>query len=343
MNNIFEHILLGSQVSETDLQLLRDSCLSDATLRRDVDLAVKVLEQIRESRIQEQRLDFEAAWENVFEKNHSAQPGVPLATRPAIRSKSRSERRTEPGAALRWIAVAAIVVSLSLFAYVGRQSIRPQEIVFHSDGDQFRVISMEDGSSVRLSPGSKLSISVAGSKSLPGEGVSMELDGSAFFFIAPRTEPLFVQTELSLTSVLGTRFGIVENEQTSQIFLLDGSVSFASSFDKTVSVIVGQNESSRIVGSDPPTFPSPIDVAKALEWTDLVLFRRTPLHEVASSLSARFGVQIEIEESLVDLTFTNTFVPEQGVLVMLETVALALGVHLDTDPSSNRYRFSPDP
>lgn len=335
MNAILEHILLSdpaadaasNPAAEPGLHDLSDACESDTSLCHEVRMVVALLTYIRDARITDEKEDFERVWAETFQKTRPDRKGrmVQVVMRPA----------------LRWVAAAAILASLVLFSYVSRQSLEPQMSVINAPLDRFRVHTLSDGSSIRLSPGSSLFYPAEYEYSESLDGHDYVLDGSAFFSVAPITEPLRIKTELATVTVLGTQFGIVETAQVSRIILMEGVVEFASNARPESPVVVTHDESSQVVGTDLPSDPTPVDITAALKWTDLILFRATPLSEISFSLASRFNVRIDVDPALIDLTFTNTFAPEQGILEMLHTIALALAVKLDANPETGMYRFSP--
>ena len=77
---------------------------------------------------------------------------------------------------------------------------------------------------------------------------------------------------------------------------------------------------------------APMQVARgeiadgALVWHGQIIFRSTPLKDVAQTLQQAYGVTIDLSERLATERVTGTFEQEAGVEMMIETLAATLGV-----------------
>ena len=168
MKNFLEHILLSDQATDDDRRRLADLCASDtdtaAATRRLAGLVGRVREMESAGLEREMESEFEAAWIAEF----GAQPAQPVRHATVYRLRN----------SLRWVAAAAIIVSAGLFSYIaltpGQEPVR----TIAAAEAEFLVHTLEDGSTVRLSPGARISVLESG---------DLELVGSAFFSISPLT------------------------------------------------------------------------------------------------------------------------------------------------------------
>jgi transmembrane sensor len=130
----------------------------------------------------------------------------------------------------RWLAVAAsvlLVVGLSWYFIVQRQKTNPVEAatvaIAKNNTPEKMALTLNDGSAVELSPGSKLSYSgIANSLKR-----AVILDGEASFNIAKNAgNPFSVYSHSVLITVLGTRFTVrsYEENKATKVILHEGRV-----------------------------------------------------------------------------------------------------------------------
>ena len=255
--------------------------------------------------------DFDAAWAGHFAP----------ATRPAAPDRRPRRRRH----ALRWswrlvatVAVGAFVAALALV--IGRDA--GLQTVATAEGE-IHLLEWADGSTVRLLGGSSLTFA---------EGDAFDrrvrLVGRAFFDVAPGAATFTVETPTALATVLGTSFGIRADEAEMDVVLASGRLAVASKAAQDRLVVLDAGEMSRVARNALPSTPAPVDLAEALGWTGLLLFRATPAAEVAEALVARYAVEIDLPEGLGEEQFTGTFAPEQPVEEVLGALATTLDARL---------------
>ena len=330
MNKFLEHILLSDDVSDDERRRLTDLCRTDAStatsVRRFVSLLTEMERVENVERAVSEESDFNDAWDVEFPSVTSESEHVSLIQdRPKLRLVQRPT-------VLRWVAAAALIVSIGLFWQVVDQPSAEQSQTFAASDNAYLIHQLADGSVIRLSPGSSVGVATDG---------TVTLQGSAFFSVTPQASTMKVVTARTTTEVLGTQFGIVESTNLTRIVMMEGVVSFSSNAMPNEQVRLELNQTSTVVGSDAPSTPSIVDISSALSWTDLILFRAAPLETVATILSDKFQISISVDESISQLTFTNTFRPEQGIQEILNTVALASGVDVVANPEAGGFVLQP--
>ena len=198
------------------------------------------------------------------------------------------------------------------------------------------LVSLPDGSKVRLSAGS--SITLAGTDTFERQ---LTLDGSAFFDVVPSDIRFEIETTNASVVVYGTSFGVTAatHSDITEVTLVSGSVSLSSA-NEDDAVLLNPGEFSRVVGDSSPTEPQIVDLESALSWSDLFVFRDTPLSQVAERLSERFELPIAVDEELLNRTVTGTFAPENGLRFILDAVAAALNVRVETSDDNQVYSIT---
>ena len=280
-------------------------------------------------RIREDADAFEAAWENGsglyrISVDRDAIPATGGPLRPT-RQVMRLVRRALAAAAV----VAVLVVGRQ---FVGTDS--PAAFETWQADVTWQMIDLEDGSSVRLGPGStlqRLSDATGGER-------RYQFEGHGFFDVEPNTAPFIVESPEALTTVLGTSFAVQTDEGT-RVTLFSGRVSMASRIGG--SVILEPGQLGRVdTGMQLPSVED-VDLTLNLSWTELLIFRDTPMSQVAERLSETFDVSITLDDRLKDTPLTGTFESDRGMRAILDIVAAALGATV-TDSGDDSFHLSPD-
>lgn len=262
--------------------------------------------------------DFDAVWADHFE---AASTPVPArADRPGVQRLHRAGRTP----VLRWAGRAAAVLAVLAFAAV-------VALVWQRDAgletiatapDEVRVLTLADGSTVRLMGGSELTYTPPEASTPFNRRV--RLVGRALFDVQHGTQPFVVETETALTTVLGTRFGVEADAEVTEVVLVTGKVALAPRAARAQMVVLAPGQASRVAAAALPTTPAEVDVAEALAWTDLFVFRATPLAEIAERLTAHYGVQVTAAPELADEAVTGTFDQADDLRDVLDAVAATL-------------------
>jgi len=158
-----------------------------------------------------------------------------------------------------------------------------------------KTVSLADGSSVRLAPGSRLSV-IDG---FSDEHRRVKLHGDAFFEVTEGSTPFIVETFDTQTTVLGTSFGIRawpgSMNAATQIVVESGRVSVEH--DES-SVVLNAGEAAK-VDLDELTSPERIDIESALAWRDGGLgYDEELIGNVISDLERRFDIRISAPSSI---------------------------------------------
>lgn len=260
----------------------------------------------------------------LFEQVWEAQLDV---QRPARRSRRRS--------LVRWPARIALGVSALVLVAIGVFSVLDEArrtTVTASTGTE--VIQLADGSTARLAPGATLTY-VAGTSF----DRSVNLTGSAYFEVAPRSTGFSVRTSTASTTVLGTRFGVTGSETQTAVVLIAGRVAVTGRSGKDAVVVLDPGQLTTVRAGQDPSPPENVILAEALPWSDLLIFRDTPMHQVVERLRETRGASITLAPELAELGVTGTFGPEQSTTEILQILSATLGATLDN--AAGEFRIVP--
>ncbi|HEX7090060.1 MAG TPA: FecR domain-containing protein [Longimicrobiales bacterium] len=219
---------------------------------------------------------------------------------------------------------AAIVVAACMGYALGWMAGRPgaqetgAELV--TGAGERATIELADGSIVRLGPDSRLQ--------LPQDPGRREvwLDGRAFFAVARREgQPFRVRTRLGEALVLGTRFEIQVGEQGLEVMVVEGRVSLEAG---ETSVKLEAGEVGRVDQARAVEVTRLDDVIQRLDWTgDFLVFKDTPLRQVAVEVGRLFGAKVVIADStLQERTVTGWYAGTSFERTM-EAICLIVGAH----------------
>lgn len=306
--------------TDADLSPAERALLDESAEQLDALMASHpALERIL-ARIRSEADAFESAWMQAAPVREDRGPLRP------VRSSMRLLRRT--------LAAAAVVTLL----VVGRQWIAPEptsDLPSWAAAASWSLASLPDGSEVRIAPGTTLAW-------LSEEGAGerrVRLEGSAFFDVTAGPDPFRVETDEALTTVLGTSFGVRTREGT-EVTLVSGRVSLAGHGGQSLILEPGQQGWLR-AGMDLPEIRT-VELGDALSWTELLIFRDTPMAEVVRQLSQAFNVTIILHESLKETPLTGTFESERGTKAILDIIGAALGATV-TEVEAGRFELNPAP
>jgi len=327
-----------SDALTTEEKAVLDAARDDITAAID---AIPALDQVVE-RIQNERTDFEAVWDQHRESGPAA-----AASEERPRRTERAERPPQRPASLRtktdrrwtWrLTVAALLLGAAALAvFYGPEDAARTTVT--ADANERQVIEFEDGSTVRLVGAATLSYN----PKMTGAGsrrVTLAR-GQAYFDVRSRDDAAFVvSTPAARTEASGTQFGVTTRNDTTEVVLVEGTVRVeAESQGEGASVVLEPGQRSFVQDGQPPSPPASTDLTSALDWTGLFVFRSTPTRALARRLSNHHGVSIRVAPALTDEPVTGTFDREQSVSEVLQTVARTLGAEVETEDGS--YRLVP--
>jgi len=195
-------------------------------------------------------------------------------------------------------------------------------------GEKKEVV-LPDSSHVWLNSGSKLKYA---SQFVKKER-KVYLEGEAYFEVfKDPSKPFVIEAGNSVTRVLGTAFNLCARKGESYVVVTvtEGKVAFGSKEaatpvhlkpgDKGI-LNTGTHQTEKVVNEDP----------NFLAWkTGKLIFRNTPLSQVALKLTDFYGRSIRVENAgKADIPFTSTF-DHQSLRDVITIIELSLQVKADT-------------
>lgn len=227
----------------------------------------------------------------------------------------------------RWLAAAAVLVGL---VFAARWWLAPPRTTYLAD-TSYRTVRLADSSAVVLSPGTRLTASIAAHR-------AVTLHGEAYFDVhRDAAHPFVIDAAEMEVTVRGTAFTVTAYD-TSRVLLVrvrEGRVQVVAGPD-TLLLTAGQHarfDRARHVLERQPAPPMEVWGTRILQFED------APLADVVAQLQQRFAVRIVLgNTALARCRLTATF-EDEPVERILDVIAQTFGLTVARAPD-NRYTLS---
>lgn len=291
---------------------------------------------------QKEEWDVDSAWENVSGKlDKQRESPLRLVESPEKNKKRVVSYLSDMGRnKLRAFGIAASIILIAgvlVTLFLSFNEPLPEEvptmqelIVERGQRSQFK---LSDGTQVWLNSDSRLKVP----SQFNGDTRKVDLEGEAFFDVTSNPDkPFVVQAGESVTTVLGTEFNIrAYPDEEEQVVVKEGRVAFGSNQAREGAPELRKNQMGVLSEGNELIVDEVSDLESYIGWTEgKLIFKDTPLHEVAKKLERRYDVECTIEEpTLQDRTVTATF-KEETITEVLEIIALSVGMSYEKDKRS---------
>lgn len=253
-----------------------------------------------------------------------------------LQSRSAGTSRRKKTEAFKWasVAIAAAMIGLILFFTVpvekesvsDEQSQTLKEIV--SDYGQRTHFRLSDGTRVILNAGSKILTPETFSDSVR----SVQLEGEAFFDVATDSaRPFLVNTDRSVTKVLGTKFDLkaYSEDKRVEVTVAEGKVALRSKQEggHPNGKEITKKQKGTLSREGTLTVEEVPDLAVYLGWTEgKLVFSNEPFLQIKRTLERWYDIDIDINNSdqFGSSRFTGSFTDSQPMEEVLEAIALSL-------------------
>ncbi len=190
-------------------------------------------------------------------------------------------------------------------------------------------MSLSDGTVVRMATSTHLRFPPR------SDGREVELEGRAFFAVAPGDVPFVVRTDVGSVTVHGTRFEVRAEGDELRLVVVEGRV-LLEGRGGTAEVAPGQVAFLSRGGA--PRVVDREDVWALLEWpAGLLLFQATPLAEVAEEIGRRFGRPVEVDPAIASRRVTAWF-EDESLDEVVSAVCLVAGASCEVGQAAVRMK-----
>lgn len=206
---------------------------------------------------------------------------------------------------LRVASILLLVTVLSSLLYwsgittsIDDKNLEPAYTTYVTESDQQKVLTLSDGSQIRLNESTTLIVP----EKLSRKKREVELKGEAYFEVAhDEDRPFLVETTESVIKVLGTKFNVKADPVTDnvQVAVLEGKVALKSGVGKNAaSALLTRNNFGILRLSDSQITIEKINTENFINWINKrLIFSGETLDQVSRQLERLYGVKIEFDSN----------------------------------------------
>lgn len=229
-----------------------------------------------------------------------------------------------------WLAVAA-AISLLVLGFVLWPKSTEQLYTYSTGQDQWKIIELPDGSSVKLNANSELSFT---NQWKPGNHRQVWLKGEAFFEVErkPATNAKFtVITDDLEVEVLGTAFNVNTRGDQTDVFLEEGSIKLnLDGHEETLSpgdfITYSGKDKTIIERKDKTT------AATHASWKDGVLeLKDRTVQEIIDKIEEIYSIEVEIQDSSILQEVKTLSVPKDKLEVAIPVLERIFSSEISQD------------
>lgn len=190
-------------------------------------------------------------------------------------------------------------------------------------------LSLDDGSVIRLAPGSKFRYP----KAFNDTERRVYLEGEAFFEVSKdAARPFIVQTSSLETRVLGTSFNIesFQKQTTAKVTVVTGKVAVSKQRNGSGPQLLAYLTPNEAIefSSDSDTFNvsnMPVHIVQAIKNGKLV-FDGSSMNEIGEALQRRYGVTVHFSDEKIKTMRLTTMLDYMSIDHLAEMLSLATGL-----------------
>jgi transmembrane sensor len=234
---------------------------------------------------------------------------------------------------LKAAAMIAVILTTSVLYFtqtveVADEITKSVPVVFQTDDVQQSIITLRDGSVVRLNHDSELIVA----KNFLDGTREVTLTGEAYFEIEhDADQPFIIHANQSSVEVLGTAFNVrsITNTNNVQVAVVDGRVSFANKIhnEKELSVVLSKGQYGYLDIEEQTIAVDEVAIENYMSWkSGRLVFEELTLGQVCTQLHRLYQIECRYEnEEIKDLQLTANF-SNDSMEKTLSVIALTLKI-----------------
>ncbi|WP_185958374.1 FecR family protein [Fodinibius sediminis] len=188
----------------------------------------------------------------------------------------------------------------------GDENTEPVYTTYVTESDQQKVLTLTDGTRIRLNEDAKLIVPEA----FKSERREVELEGEAYFdVISNKKRPFLIRMEGAVVEVLGTKFNVKAdtNSNSVEVAVLEGKVALKSGdTDNAASALLTHNNFGVLRFTDSQITIENTNAKNYVSWfKNRLKFSGEPLGQVSRQLERLYGIKVVFKSNkLKDLQLT---------------------------------------
>ena len=222
---------------------------------------------------------------------------------------------------LSYIATAACIVIAVFFGFFNST---PNVTTAETLLGETKTIQLSDGSTIRLNYLSQIEyhdFSDANER-------RVKLRGEAFFEVASdKTKPFIIETNESVTTVLGTKFHLKSRKEKTELVVTEGKVSFENPSFPNQKRILTKGQKSAIHKGKQPEDVSDANLTFANAWLkNQLIFKQTRLSKIVSEIETIYNTKITLKSSLNETKVTAVIHYKKPLDKVIENLTSSIGL-----------------
>ncbi len=205
------------------------------------------------------------------------------------------------------VTIPALLVVASLVFFLSKKSDNIEWLTINASDTRVEQI-LPDGSEVWINKNSSLTYP----KHFKGNERMVKLSGEGFFKVEKHKGTFVIEAGSSEIKVLGTQFNVRTStaEQTTEVLVKEGKVSFASQRNKNMKVILTTGEKGVLSFNEIKKGPA-TDTNPFAWMTHKLNFNNTSVTQMGNDIARYFNKTVIINPSLQNISFTGDFTNPQ--------------------------------
>lgn len=217
-----------------------------------------------------------------------------------------------------------IVAALSVFLTI--QYWEHPVTTYTTTSVEQRIITLPDGSAVRLNANSRISFP----ENLTGSNRKIKLDGEAFFDVAKNSgRPFLVHTSDAVVRVLGTSFNVKESSEDKSVLVAveEGVVSLhREGFEKEAATLE-RGQLGRLAERTGRVTVEQTNIENYLSWINgRLVFENMPLRQVFRQLEHIYGIESRLGDPSIATLKLTVHSEKTSLEEVLKTIALSMEI-----------------
>lgn len=262
-----------------------------------------------------------------------------------------SLRRTDwLGYTVKAAAAVLVILTASLFTithqqYLSEQVVESEPVLFQTEDEQHREITLGDGTVVRMNSNSEIVVSpdfMRGTREII-------LTGEAYFEVEHNPEqPFIIHANQSTVEVLGTAFNVrsFSEENNVQVAVVEGSVLFKEASVENphdLTAILSNGQYGYLDLSERTIFVDDYAIENYLVWKNgRLVFNNLSLNQICVQLNRLCEITCSFEDDEIkDLQLTANF-SNDSIEKTLSVISLSLNIKYEKDENHVTWIYEPE-
>ena len=242
-----------------------------------------------------------------------------------LKKKKATQKRFQLRQLIQYAAVIALMISVSVTAYITEDS-EFNQVVVENHNQSEKILNLPDGTNILLAKDGIISYS----ENFSENERLIELKGEAFFDVAKdKNRPFIITTSHTKTRVLGTSFRITEINKLTDIKVLSGIVEFIDKDDSSNKLKLTKGESARFFENQHVLLSKTNESINSNLKIKHLAYQNENLETICHDLNEIFNTDIRIgSDQKKQLLMTATF-EDQDLNNILESISFSLNLDIE--------------